>query len=609
MAGNRPMTGSATFTEALRAPERIKAVERLRLVDSVARETLDRTARLVVRLLEVRVVQVTLVDADRQRLTQHVGSRRTRSSQRILPLDWGFCPVVVAGGESLVIGDIRHHPCYAANVAVDQGRIRAYIGVPLMLEGQPIGALCAMHTRPRHWSADQLRTLEELAATAMTEIQLQLDYLESTRLNEKAEAAQHRSWQLRDLAQASVEINSATSLEKALDTVTEKARALIGAHQSTSSLTNNQRWGQTVTATSLSDKYAAWRDFAAEPTGEGVYAEVCRRNQPMRMRQDELEAHPAWHGFGQYADRHPPIRGWLAVPLIASDGGNLGVIQVSDKADGGDFTIDDEAILTQLAELASACIEKTAALDKQREIARTLQQSLLPPHLPVIPGVELAARYHPADDDSQVGGDFYDVFQSRDGGWGIILGDVCGKDAEAATVTALIRYTARAAMMIDPDPAHVAEMLNDTVLNHSTDRFCTCVYLTLRPEEDLAHVEMVVCGHPLPFHVGRDGTVREVGEPGSLIGVLPKLSSHSTRFTMSDGDTLMLFTDGITEARHHGPMFGDTMLPSLLRRTARTPLPELADIVSQAALDYQGGQLKDDIATLFARAVPAQRRS
>ncbi|QFY11894.1 SpoIIE family protein phosphatase [Nonomuraea phyllanthi] len=586
-------------------PARLAALERLRLADEMARQTLDRSARLVARLLDVPVVLLTFVEGARQRVIQYVGARHPRTAERVLPLDWGFCPIVVTQGQPIVICDVRSNPDHAANPAVAPTRMRAYMGVPLVLDGQVLGALCAVDTRPHRWSMDELRTLGELVTAAMTEIRLQLEFSESARLNVEAEAVQRRSQQLQGLAQASVEINSASSLAETLNTLTEKARRLIGAHQAASSLTRDSG----ITATSLTDKYAAYRDFSEPHTGQGVYAEVCRNNEPMRLRQSELEAHPAWRGFGEHADRHPPMRGWLAVPLIGSDGGNLGVIQVSDKMDGGDFTIDDEAILTQLAELASACIEKTAALDRQRQIARTLQKSLLPPHLPDIPGVQLAARYHSAADDSQVGGDFYDVFQSRDGRWGIILGDVCGKDAEAAALTALVRHTARTAVMIDPDPQHVAMVLNEAVRTHSTDRFCTLVYLTLRLRKDRPRVDMVVCGHPLPLHVDRNGTVREVGEPGTLVGVLPQPSVHTAHFTMSPGETLMLFTDGITEARRHGPLFGETMLPALLERAARTPLPDLADIVSQAALDYQGGRLNDDIATLFVRSVPAEQRT
>ncbi|SDK95359.1 SpoIIE family protein phosphatase [Nonomuraea jiangxiensis] len=598
------MTGSPGLIHALAAPDRLKALERVTTIEALARETLDRSARLAARLLDVPVVLVTFVETDRQRVVQHVGSRHPRTAERIMPLSWGFSPIVVIREQPLVIGDVRSHAAYASNPAVGPTRMRAFAGVPLVLDGQAVGTMCAVHTRPHRWTTDQLRTLGELATAAMSEIRLQLEFSATSRLSAQAEATRRRSQQLQGLAQASIEINSASSLAEALNTVTEKARKLIGAHQSTSSLTRSRSWAQTVTATSLSDKYAAWRGFDAAPTGEGIYAQVCSGNQTMRLSQEELEAQPGWRGFGEYADRHPPMRGWLAVPLIASDGGNLGLIQVSDKMDGGDFTIDDEAILTQLAELAASCIEKTAALDKQREIARTLQQSLLPPHLPDIPGVELAARYHSADDESQVGGDFYDVFQSRDGRWGIILGDVCGKDTEAASLTALVRHTARAALMIDPDPAHVARVLNDAVRTHATERFCTLIYLTLCAEGDGLHVDMAVCGHPLPLRVDRRGAVREVGEPGPLIGVLSRLSVRTTRFAMSPGDTLMLFTDGITEARRHGPMFGETMLPALLKGSATMPLPELADTVSQAALDYQGGRLNDDIATLFVRAAP-----
>ncbi|GAA5037650.1 serine phosphatase RsbU (regulator of sigma subunit) [Thermocatellispora tengchongensis] len=598
--GGHRAGGAAHLAGALATPERLRVLERLGTVGSLARETFDRSARLAARLLDVPTVQIACVEAERQRLATYMGLHHPRASERVMPLEWGFAPVVVARERPLVIGDLRHHPALANNPVVVPTRMRAFIGVPLILQGRVVGALCAVDTRPRKWSVEHLRTLGELATTAMSEIQLHLDFSESARLNEQAEATRRRSQQLQALAQASIEINSATSLKEALSTVTEKARDLIGAHQSTSSLTSGQNWAQLISANSLSDKYAAWRDFDARPTGEGIYTEVCRYNKPMRMRQDELEAHPAWRGFGPYANSHPPMRGWLAVPLIASDGHNLGLIQVSDKYEG-EFTIDDEAILTQLAELASACIEKAAALDKQREIARTLQRSLLPPHLPDIPGVELAARYDPADDDSQVGGDFYDLFQARDGRWCVILGDVCGKDAEAATVTALMRHTARAAAMTDPDPAHVAELLNRAVLAHGTDRFCTLVYLTLLPEPDKAQVDLVVCGHPLPLCVDADGAVSEVGEPGMLIGVLEELSPRPTRFTMGPGDTLVLFTDGLTEARRHGPMFGETMLPALLGHAARRPVRELADIVARAALDYQGGRLKDDIATLFLR--------
>lgn len=169
------------------------------------------------------------------------------------------------------------------------------------------------------------------------------------------EREQRRSRQLKALADAALRVTASLTLDAVLQTITDQARLVIGAHQATTSLTIGQNWGQSITALSLSEKYAAWRTYAEHTDGSGIYALVCRDNRPMRLTQAALEAHPAWRGFGKAADRHPPMRGWLAVPLIDSDGRNLGLIQLSDK-EHGEFSDDDEAILIQLAQLASVAI-------------------------------------------------------------------------------------------------------------------------------------------------------------------------------------------------------------------------------------------------------------
>lgn len=177
--------------------------------------------------------------------------------------------------------------------------------------------------------------------------------------------AQH---QLRQLAAASLAINAAPTTAERLRLTTEHARTIIGAHQAVTSLTRGPDWSQAISAVSLSDKYAAWRDYDAPPDGSGIYAEVCRTNRPMRLTQPELEAHPLWRGFGREAGRHPPLRGWLAVPLVGRDGRNLGLIQLSDKYEG-EFTEQDEAVLVQLAQLAAVALE-TAALYEAEQAAR-----------------------------------------------------------------------------------------------------------------------------------------------------------------------------------------------------------------------------------------------
>ncbi|MEO8973533.1 MAG: ATP-binding protein, partial [Ktedonobacteraceae bacterium] len=161
---------------------------------------------------------------------------------------------------------------------------------------------------------------------------------------------------LQKLAQASLVILSTSSLEERLLLITDQARAVIGAHQAITMRAVNNQKQQAINAVSLSEKYAQWRDYDTQPDGSGIYSLVCETNKPMRMTQQELENHPAWHGFGKEAAHHPPMHGWLAVPLIGRNKQNLGVIQLSDKYEG-EFTGDDEAILVQFAQMASVAIE------------------------------------------------------------------------------------------------------------------------------------------------------------------------------------------------------------------------------------------------------------
>jgi PAS domain S-box-containing protein len=179
-------------------------------------------------------------------------------------------------------------------------------------------------------------------------------------------AEKQRATLLAQVANASKLINGMLSMESIARALTEEARSMLGAHQAVTSLTVSENWAQGITAVSLSDKYTDYRAYSEKPDGRGIYIEVCRTNCPMRMTQKELEAHPAWKGFGKHAKDHPPMRGWLAVPLIGHGGKNLGLAQLTDKAHG-EFTEEDEAILVQLAAIASAGIENAYLYEQVRE--------------------------------------------------------------------------------------------------------------------------------------------------------------------------------------------------------------------------------------------------
>lgn len=181
------------------------------------------------------------------------------------------------------------------------------------------------------------------------------------------EALAHRSEQLQRIAEAAVRVAHSPTLDDVLQEITQTAQQIIGAHQGVVSLTRGPDWSQAINTVAMTSKYAQWRDYAAPTDGSGIYAWVCAENRPVRMTQAELEAHPRWRGFGRHAPDHPPMRGWLAAPLVGRDGRNLGLIQLSDKFENAEFDEGDEAILVQLAQLASAAVEQALSEAALRE--------------------------------------------------------------------------------------------------------------------------------------------------------------------------------------------------------------------------------------------------
>jgi PAS domain S-box-containing protein len=219
--------------------------------------------------------------------------------------------------------------------------------------------------------------------------------LDQRRLARLLERERELSRMLRRVEQAGLAIHAAGSLDGVLRAIAQEARDIVGAHQSVASLTHGEGSAQAISTVSLSDRYARWRGYDVEPTGEGIYAEVVRTNRPMRLTQADLEAHPAWRNFSGHADGHPPMRGWLAVPLVGRDGRNLGLLQLSDKFQG-EFTAEDEAVAVQLARIASVAVENArlyAELSEQdrrkSEFLAMLAHELRNPLAPLRNGLEL----------------------------------------------------------------------------------------------------------------------------------------------------------------------------------------------------------------------------
>ncbi|MCX4444829.1 PP2C family protein-serine/threonine phosphatase [Streptomyces sp. NBC_01789] len=254
---------------------------------------------------------------------------------------------------------------------------------------------------------------------------------------------------------------------------------------------------------------------------------------------------------------------------------------------------------------------RQAEADRARlqEALAVLQQSLLPSELPVVPGLEAGSYYHTASPDL-LGGDFYDLFPLETGRWAFFLGDVCGKGPQAAAVTSLARYTLRAAAMHDPDPVSVLTTLN-TVLHEryasGEGRYCTVIFGVLQPADD-GHVGLHLAsgGHPSALIQRADGQADYLPTPGGLlVGVLPQAPFTAARTDLLPGDTILLYTDGLTEART-GPkreLYGDDALRAFT--AAQPPTGPQSLITALSGLLASFGDGLDDDTALLALGVPA----
>ena len=220
----------------------------------------------------------------------------------------------------------------------------------------------------------------------------------------------------------------------------------------------------------------------------------------------------------------------------------------------------------------------------------------------------MTARYRAAGAHNMVGGDFYDLWAiGDDGRFGLAIGDVCGKGAAAAALTALARHTVRTASIWIPDhrPADVFRAVNDAVIKRAGNgQFCTVAHAFATPIEGGFMVTLASGGHPLPFIIRADGRVEQPGQTGTLLGILPEVTVHEHRTVLRPGDRLVLWTDGVSDRRGDGELFGEERLRDLLVANAGLEPDDLADAIESAVVGFSQTDPQDDIAIVVARVLP-----
>jgi sigma-B regulation protein RsbU (phosphoserine phosphatase) len=334
---------------------------------------------------------------------------------------------------------------------------------------------------------------------------------------------------------------------------------------------------------------------------EGPCLQAYRTGKPVAVR--DLARDTLFTRFSPAAAK-AGLGAVYSFPLRLDDR-QLGALELYAK-EALDLSDADLSAAQILADVTAAYLFNARARESARELTRTtaelaatLQESLLPPALPVVPGMAVAARFQPGKGGTLVGGDFYDLFPLPAKRWGVLIGDVVGHGARAATLATLARYTVRTLAVLQASPRRVLGGLNDTILARGeAERFLTAVYFTARATSGGGvQLNLARGGHPVPLVRRADGTVHMVDAPGALLGCVRDPHLRDIRVLLNPGDVLLLYTDGVTEARRGSDQFGEDRLRALLA-IANPDVHDVVDTVIAAVLTHCDSDPADDIAVL-----------
>jgi serine phosphatase RsbU (regulator of sigma subunit) len=460
------------------------------------------------------------------------------------------------------------------------------ICVPLIKDGGTLGVLSlrfAGHTSP---DASERRLQMAIGAQAA-------QGMERARLRQ-SEQRSGRSLAL--LAAASERLSQTLDREQILNVLAEMVVPDLADHAIVD-LVGDAGGIRRLAVVSVEPEVAEGLErFAPTPGGEGPVAVVIREGRPRMFDAMATAVREA-----ATSDEHRRLierldgRSAMVVPLKLPGERPIGALTMVSSQRR--FDANDLILASDLGRRAATAMEHARLYQEQSTIAQTLQRSLLPARTPAIPGVSVATRYQAVGRGNEVGGDFYDIWEIPGDGFGVAIGDVCGKGPAAAALTSLMRHTVRTASLHEPTPTRVLRVLNDGILRRvDADRFCTVLYAHIVPVDGGHRLRMSAGGHPLPYVIRRDGSVEQVGRPGLLLGVFPQIEVYDCDYTIAPGETVVMFTDGVTEHRGDDGMFGEERLIDVLRRSRSGSAAQIADAIGEAVSGYSERPLLDDIA-------------
>ena len=586
--------GDQARDSVLADPARLRSLHQSCL-SAAPDEMFDRFAAMVCRLLGVPVALVSLVDADRQFFPGERGLPEPWNVKRETPLTHSFCQHVVREGRARTFRDSRTDPQVRDSLAIPDLSVVAYAGYPLTdVDGRVLGSLCAIDSRPRDWTAAELATLEDLAAACSSELRVRIAY---------GLADEERARALTTQAHLATRVRLTEHLARA-DTVAGALDCVVAA---------------------LGPELAEWS--AAVLLGEACEATV-RHDNPAsaalvrRLARADAERYAGGCHLtvvagvpGVRPPRGVPVHeadgpiaamayelgclAYLSVPIVAPVSGDvLGVVLLGRGMPR--FSDAVGATAADVARAAGAAVHGIRLHRRRRHVTEVLQRSLLGA-LPGIAGMELHARYLPADLDTSVGGDWYDAFTQPDGSVMLAVGDVCGHDIEAAAAMGQLRNLVRGnAYGRDDDPGTVLRHVHSAVEGMAVPVVATMLLARLFPAPRGHTVRFASAGHPPPLVACPDGGV-EVWweEPEPLLGLVPCPRRTTHRRELPAGSTLLLYTDGLVEEPGRTIDAGIRRVARLLAANRHLAGDELCALLLGAA-----PRRKDDIALLVVRPDP-----
>jgi serine phosphatase RsbU (regulator of sigma subunit) len=345
------------------------------------------------------------------------------------------------------------------------------------------------------------------------------------------------------------------------------------------------------------------QDAPIDPNGPHPVAEVIRTGRTKYLDQlsDEAIDEITTRENERQMLRRYRFKSCVVLPLGAR-GSVLGAMTLWIMRPAKAFDEIARRTAKRLADRAALALDNARLHEQQSHIASVLQHSLLPRSLPKIKGFEASSRFLAAGEAYEVGGDFYDVFRSGSRSWTAVIGDVCGKGPEAASLTALARYTVRTASSSESSPSQVLRTLHDSIKSERSDfRFCTAALARIQAPSNgdgKAHLTVSLGGHPLPIILRKNGKVDPIGRPGTLLGVLPSPVLADADATLGIGDSLILYTDGVLDVQDRAARGDPDWVAGQVAEFAGKNADEIAESLAQAAITRHGGEPRDDIAIL-----------